>query len=114
MTRSWIACVGGALLLSLWGCGGESVGKDGDVVGGSCAEGTCADGSECLTASMYPEGTCSVACSSQDDCPDGSTCVQESGGRCLLACSGDGDCRDGYSCIEKSTEPDGHGLVCLR
>ena len=63
---------------------------------------------------MYPGGTCTVACASQEDCPDGTACVQESGGTCLLACSRDEDCRDGYECIDQSAEPDGHAFVCIR
>lgn len=97
------------------GCGGGSVGKDGDVVGGRCTgAGECADGSSCLTASMYPEGMCTVDCATQADCPNGTVCVTESGGTCLLACDDVGDCREGYGCIEKSTPGDGHALVCIR
>lgn len=96
------------------GCGNGGVGTEGDVVGGPCTEGGCAGGSSCLVASMYPGGTCTVDCTTQADCPDGTVCVQESGGTCLLACDSADDCRDGYGCIEKSTEPDGHALVCIR
>jgi hypothetical protein len=96
------------------GCGSGGVGTEGDVVGGPCSEGDCAGGSSCLVATMYPGGTCTVDCTTQADCPDGTVCVQESGGTCLLACDSADDCRDGYGCIEKSTEPDGHALVCIR
>lgn len=98
----------------LAGCGGGSVGTEGDVVGGPCAAGGCADGSTCLTASMYPGGMCSVECGSQADCPDGTTCVTEGGGRCVLSCESASDCRDGYGCNELSTPGDGHGFVCIR
>jgi hypothetical protein len=104
-----------ALSIFALGCGGGgSVGHEGDVVGGPCTDGACADGSSCLTASMYPAGTCTVDCSSMADCPNGSTCVTESGGVCLLSCDSDDDCREGYNCIEKSTPGDGHAFVCLR
>lgn len=102
-----------ALLALAAGCSSGTVGHNGDVVGGPCsASGGCADGSECLTSSMYPGGTCSVSCTTQDDCPSGSTCVTEGGGRCVLPCSASSDCRDGYGCTERST-PDGHAMVCI-
>ncbi|MCC6526608.1 MAG: hypothetical protein IT373_28425 [Polyangiaceae bacterium] len=117
------ASVLGAALLGLTvlglvavGCSDGGVGKDGDVVGGSCATtDDCAGGSTCLAGTMYPDGTCTMPCVEQAECPDGSVCVQESGGTCLLTCSSPSDCRDGYGCIDKSTRgPDGHALVCIR
>lgn len=113
-------CTGLSLfaLLSI-GCpagGGNSVGREGDVVGGSCtASGGCAAGSECLTASMYPGGMCSVVCTAQSDCPTGSTCITEGGGRCVLPCSAASDCRTGYECISKSLQGrEGEARVCIR
>ncbi|UJR84983.1 hypothetical protein [Sandaracinus amylolyticus] len=103
------------VLLAAVGCGDGGVGPEGDVVGGSCtADGACAGGSRCLVESDFPDGTCTVDCTSQDDCPGGSICVQENGGTCLLACEAADDCRDGYACVEKSRlgAPDG-ALVCM-
>ena len=105
--------------LVMVGCtaaGGGSVGRNGDVVGGTCsASGGCAAGSQCLTASMYPGGMCSVVCSAQSDCPTGSTCITEGGGRCVLPCGSAGDCRDGYGCISKSLQGrEGEATVCIR
>jgi hypothetical protein len=112
---SWRLTVAALAVVALFGCGGGSVGKDGDVVGGACgSSGECAGGSSCLTASMYPAGMCTVDCETQADCPDGTVCVTESGGTCLLGCNEAGDCREGYGCIEKSTPGDGHALVCIR
>ena len=102
------------LLAVLLGCGNGGVGTDGDVVGGPCTAGACAGGSTCLIDTMHPGGTCTVACTSQADCPDGTACVQESGGTCLLSCTSASDCRDGYGCNEKSTLPAGSALVCIR
>jgi hypothetical protein len=98
----------------LCGCGNGGVGTDGDVVGGPCTESGCAGGSTCLTASMYPDGMCSIECSSQADCPDGTACITEGGGRCVLTCNDASDCRDGYGCNEKSTPGDGQASVCIR
>jgi hypothetical protein len=110
----------GALLLVLAlgslavGCG-QSVGRQGDVVGGPCtATGGCASGSTCETASMYPGGMCSIVCDAQSDCPNGTTCVTEGGGRCLLACNSASDCRDGYNCAQKSVPGGGESPVCIR
>jgi hypothetical protein len=104
-----------ALLVSaIAGCA-NGVGRNGDVVGGPCsATGGCAAGSTCLETTMYPGGTCSIVCTTQADCPNGTICVQESGGTCLLSCSSAGDCRDGYACLEKSLLPSGSALACIR
>ena len=105
--------------LVMVGCtaaGGGSVGRNGDVVGGTCtATSGCAAGSECLTASMYPGGMCSVVCTAQSGCPTGSTCITEGGGRCVLPCGSAADCRAGYECIRKSLQGrDGEASVCIR
>jgi hypothetical protein len=105
-----------ALALAVAGCGNDAVGKNGNVVGGSCsASGGCAGGSVCLTDTMYPGGMCSIVCQQQSDCPNHTVCVQEGGGRCLLACSSASDCRSGYACQDKSTlNPAGHATVCIQ
>ena len=95
------------------GCGSTGVGRDGNVVGGPCTSSqSCAGGSSCLTATMYPGGTCSVHCTTQADCPDHSVCVTETGGQCVLPCASASDCRAGYACTDRST-PTGHALVCM-
>jgi hypothetical protein len=89
------------------GGGGSAsgVGVDGDVVGGPCnATSECSEGSECLDEGDFPGGTCTVTCSSDGDCPDGSVCISSEGGVCLLACESKSDCRDGYECEGKSRE----------
>lgn len=101
-------------LTALIGCGNGGVGRDGDVVGGPCSSGGCAGGSTCLEASMYPDGMCSIDCTTQADCPSGTACITEGGGQCVLSCDGADDCRDGYGCLEKSTPGDGHAFVCIR
>lgn len=107
-----------ALVVAISACSGNgnggSVGKEGDVVGGPCTADECAGGSTCLVNTMYPGGMCTLACETQDDCPSGTVCVQESGGTCLLACTSATDCREGYDCLEKSTMPSGHAMVCIR
>ncbi|MEZ4366267.1 MAG: hypothetical protein R2939_08245 [Kofleriaceae bacterium] len=111
-----------AVMLSLAllvACGNDDVGKDGQVVGGSCTtsggpSGTCAEGSRCVVDSDFPAGSCVKDCAAQADCPGGSACIQENGGICVLQCDDAGDCRDGYNCVEKSTlAPAGSDTVCL-
>ena len=112
--RSLLVLAALALGLSIAGCGNGGVGRDGDVVGGPCsASGGCAGGSECLTSSMYPGGTCSVSCVTQSDCPGSSVCVTEGGGQCVLPCSSASDCRTGYGCTDRSTAGGGHAFVCI-
>ena len=113
MAIARMALVALAMVAAL-GCGDGGVGRSGDVVGGPCEVDGCAGGSMCLVNTMFPGGTCTVACETQADCPGGSTCVQEGGGTCLLACDGAEDCRDGYGCNEKSTLPAGSAFVCIR
>jgi hypothetical protein len=89
-----------ALLLAAACSGGEDVGVDGDVVGGPCAAAD--DG-----------GHCSVACSSDAQCPDGTRCISNKSGVCLLSCASAADCRGDYKCEDESLESgDGSVLVC--
>ena len=104
----------GLTMTALVACGDGGIGNTGDVVGGPCTADSCAGGSTCLLDTMLPGGTCTMSCTTQADCPDGTVCVQESGGTCLLACSTASDCRDGYGCNVKSTLPAGSGHVCIR
>lgn len=103
-----------ALALGSASCGGDGVGRDSALVGGSCeVVGDCEE--ECLTGQDYPEGTCSVSCSLDDDCPSGAHCIDEDGGVCLMACELPSDCRGGYTCKGKDNK--GHGgesLVCFK
>jgi hypothetical protein len=94
--------------------GGDSVGNDGETVGGSCTANADCD-EECLGGGDYPQGTCSVSCATDDDCPTGTNCIDEEGGVCLLSCELPSDCRGGYTC--KGKENKGHGgesLVCFK
>ncbi len=101
-----------ALALALAACGG-GVGFYGEVVGGSCsANRDCEE--RCLTGGDFPQGTCTVSCSSDSDCPSGTYCIRKEGGVCLLGCRDPSDCRDRYSC--KAERNEGHGgdsLVCI-
>lgn len=101
-------------LFSAAACGSDGVGIDGALVGGSCDENSDCD-EECLRGGDFPEGTCSVSCRDDSQCPDGSNCIDKEGGICLLTCERPSDCRGGYTC--KGEENEGHGgdsLVCIK
>ncbi len=96
-----------------FGCGGPSVGNEGVTVGGSCANNDDCD-ERCVSGGDYPQGTCTVACDVDEDCPADTYCIDKEGGICLLGCSLPSDCRGGYTC--KGEENRGHGgdsLVCI-
>lgn len=86
------------VLFGARGCAHEQqVGHQGVLVGGSCLENS--DCEElCLEGGRYPDGTCSTECNSDEDCPDGTWCIDLDGGVCLLACDQDDDCRSAYEC----------------
>ena len=96
------------------GSGDDGIGNKGDVVGGPCqTTDACADGSECIVGGDFPGGMCTVACSSDADCPGGTRCISNEGGICMLPCESKADCREGFQCEGKSREGgDGDKKVC--
>ncbi len=102
-----------AVLLLLAPACGDGVGNEGDLVGGPCRDSQdCAD--ICLTGSDFPEGTCSIPCRFDEDCPGGTACIDEDGGVCLLLCHFDTDCRHGYECDDESRKGHpGNAAVCI-
>jgi hypothetical protein len=104
-------------LFAIAACGGDDVGTEGKLVGGPCAFSSECDesgGSLCLLEESFPGGTCAVRCANQDQCPDGSRCVNKNTGICLLSCGGADDCRAGYACeILDDQEGGGASTVCI-
>lgn len=106
-----------ALALALVGCHqcghGAEVGGDGGLVGGDCKKNKeCVD--ECLGGSKFPNGTCSVPCDGDGDCPEFTRCIEVEGGMCLLDCDADDECRPGYGCHDQERHGhDGVALVCI-
>ena len=111
---TFILCISSTFFL-LVGCGddGVAVGNDGTLVGASCQSTADCD-ERCLSGGDFPQGTCTASCSTDDDCPGGTFCIEDEGGVCLLGCDLPSDCRGGYTCKGKSNQ--GHGgesLVCI-
>lgn len=94
-------------------CGGDGVGTSGDLVGGPCASnGDCE--SRCVLGDDFPSGTCVKPCNTDNDCPDGTYCIETEGGICLLGCTQPSDCRGGYNCEGKQNRTHGgDSLVCI-
>lgn len=94
-------------------CHGGDVGPDGGLVGGACRDGgDCAE--RCVRGGDFPDGTCTVDCRDDRDCPDGSWCIDVEGGVCLLGCAYDDDCRPPYECKDRNREgAGGREAVCI-
>ncbi|UJR79177.1 hypothetical protein [Sandaracinus amylolyticus] len=74
-------------------------------IGGACAEDTDCTGSanRCIAEPDYfPGGYCTLACSSDEECPEGSYCSDVFGSQafCVDSCdaAGTDECRAGYGC----------------
>jgi hypothetical protein len=102
-----------ALGLLFVGACGSGVGNDGDLVGGACQENReCAE--RCQQGGDFPDGTCTVACNDDFDCPGGTACIDTEGGICLLLCNYDNDCRRNYECSGESRKGhSGDATVCI-
>ncbi len=104
-TSTWLA----ALLMLSQGCSSSS-----DVnraVGARCSsERECDE--LCLTGSDFPDGFCSLRCTTDDDCPSNARCVQEQGGHCQIRCNTDDDCAYLGNQWECKTESNATGRVC--
>ena len=108
----------GLTMLGLAACG-PHVGALGTDVGGACTmKSQCA--SECLTGNdHFPGGMCTIACTSDVQCPHGSVCIDgghDAGGICGVTCATPSDCNGfgrGYTCdaVDRVGAP-GQALIC--
>lgn len=58
----------------------------------------------CLSGGDWPEGFCTIACETDNDCPVDAACLEEEGGVCAFSCSTDSNCAflgPGYGCKER-------------
>ena len=92
------AGLGLALVL---GCGHDTVGPHGDLVGGACISDRDCQATCISNSSHYPGGMCTVPCDTDLDCPPDTMCVDDSDGVCAVWCLDYRDCEDfgrGYTC----------------
>jgi hypothetical protein len=104
----------GFALVGCHQCGpGDDVGWDSALVGGACEiDGHCEE--RCVEGKDFPDGTCTIGCDHDGQCPEFTRCVEKSGGVCLLACDDDGDCRGGYGCHDEDRRgAGGKAPVCI-
>jgi hypothetical protein len=102
------------LLLIVAAIGGVALGcHNAGVVGGSCRDDhDCFE--RCVEGGDFPDGTCTVECSGDFDCPGFAACVDKAGGICLPVCGHDSECRDGYHCKDVDREgTSGNVGVCI-
>ena len=100
-------------ITALTACGGEDeVGTNGVLVGGECIDSRDCEFS-CQQGGDYPRGLCTVPCDFDEDCPEGTFCIDTEGGICMLGCDFTEDCRIGYTCEGRSNRGrSGDSLVC--
>jgi hypothetical protein len=99
-------------LLAVAACGHD----DGDIdelVGATCSDDRDCD-ERCFLGGDFPGGFCSIICDTDNDCPDDTFCMEESGGVCMFACP-PFDCDrlgGGWSCRDRSRKSGGSVNVC--
>jgi hypothetical protein len=90
----------------------DAIGPGGRLIGGDCDDG-CVE--LCARDDEFPGGMCSIRCSNDLDCPDGTACVDKDGGVCAIECDSHADC-DGFglpwACVEVDRRGDGNVFVC--
>jgi hypothetical protein len=117
--RTRLAVVLGVALLcpsGLSGCGSDDVGPRSHMVGGRCmTDNDCVK--RCAAGSQFPGGYCTVTCSSDNDCPGGSACINDNGGICVATCQLPADCHaygPAYQCSRQTSQGgDVAPLVCV-
>lgn len=99
------------LFTLMLGCG---VGPNSPEVGGECAtDRDCAK--ICSMESAFGTGMCTLRCDSDQDCAEGSVCVDKDDGMCAVSCSVADDCAGfgrAYTCKEMKRMSDGEVSVC--
>jgi hypothetical protein len=96
------------IVLFALGCQSSNVSRQ---LGARCDMNSECDSRCLMPGGDWPGGFCTVACDSAAACPDGASCISESGGVCAFACGGVADCAflgTGYSC--KQVDAQGGGV----
>jgi len=105
--------LGTLIALAAFGCS-DSI--EDNVVGAKCTQAT-----DCRfmcerSSPQFPDGFCTVACTSDSQCPHGTVCMNVANGVCLFPCGNDVDCGflgAGWLCQNKDRESGGKQLVCI-
>jgi hypothetical protein len=92
-----------ALVVGLAACGSSDVTRS---VGARCdVTADCDD--RCLVPSNeFPDGLCTLDCTTDSDCPSNAVCVDREGGVCLFTCTDNTDCEflgTGWRCMEDAS-----------
>lgn len=70
----------------------------------------------CLAGADWPDGFCTIACETDNDCPAEAACLEEEGGVCAFTCVTDANCAflgTGYTCKERDARGGaGKRMVC--
>ena len=100
------------LLLSLTtACG---IGPNSPVVGGECATDRDCE-KVCSMEDDFGTGMCTVRCSNDQDCPEGSVCLEKGDGMCAVSCSVADDCAGfgrAFTCKNMKRVSGGDVAVC--
>ena len=106
-----------SVILACVGCGGPSVGPNGHDVGGSCSSVR-----ECSSYCTFDTdfgngvtGMCTGRCSTDRDCPNGTSCVTNDGGVCAVTCGATSECAGfgrAYLCKAENRTSGGSINVC--
>jgi len=91
-------------LLVLAACG-RDYGQIDKFIGAACTRDADCDDRCYVNSNTFPGGFCSVACSSNNDCPGDAVCVDKAGGVCLFLCT-ELNCNDlgpGWQCRDEDT-----------
>ena len=100
------------LALALAACQHSDVSRE---LGARCVSASDCD-QRCLSGGDWPDGFCTIACETDNDCPSDAACLEEEGGVCAFSCVDDRSCAflgPGYTCKERDARGGaGKRMVC--
>jgi hypothetical protein len=90
---SWFTC--------LVSCSDDTAGPNSTTVGAACTADTQCQQQCLMNDRHFPGGMCTLPCTADAGCPNGSVCIAEEGGVCVVTCRNDADCAGfgrGFAC----------------
>lgn len=100
-----------AVMVWVAACG---IGPNSPSVGGECATDRDCE-NRCSMEKDFGTGMCTMACASDQACPEGSLCVDKGDGICAVSCETHADCEGfgrAYGCFKIKRATDGEATVC--